>query len=93
MPSDIIDDSKVVEKVNILHEITSIVEDALIDSTTPIIDEVYVFSDSTSDDVDEIVVSNILAEPSMLFKFPCTDYGFIIIPLSYFLMSHLSLLP
>ena len=58
MPIDNVDDSKVVEDVNILLEITSIVEDILIDSSTPIIDEVNVSSNSTSDDVDEIVESN-----------------------------------
>jgi len=58
VPIDNVDDSKVVEDVNILLEITSIVEDILIDSSTPIIDEVNVSSNSTSDDVDEIVESN-----------------------------------
>ena len=48
MPSDNIDDSKVVEDVNILPETTKIVKDA--DSGTSIIDEVHVFSDSTNDD-------------------------------------------
>jgi len=30
--------------------------------------------DSTSDDVNEIVESNILAVPSKLFEFTCVDY-------------------
>ena len=48
-------------------------------------------SDSTSDDVDEIVESNIYipTESSKLFKFPCADYGFLVV-LSYLLVSHLS---
>ena len=39
MPSNNVDDSKVVKNVNILSEITSIIEDALVDSSTLIIDE------------------------------------------------------
>jgi len=68
--SDNIDDSKVVEDVNILLEITSIVEDPLVNSGTPIIDEVHASSNSTSDDVDEIVESNI----SALTNFSCCFY-------------------
>ena len=71
---------KVVKDVNILPEITSNVEDALVDSGTPFIDEVCVSSNSTSDDMDEIVKSNIPAEPSQSFEFPCVDYGLIVIP-------------
>ena len=41
MSSDNVDDSKVVEDVNILHESNSIVEDTLVDFGTPIIDEVH----------------------------------------------------
>ena len=68
-------DPRVVADVNILPEITSIVEDTLIASGTPIINEVHVSSDSTNDDVDEIVESNIPAVPSKSFEFPYTDYG------------------
>jgi len=39
-----------------------------------------VSSDCTSDDVDEIVESNIPAEPSQSFEFPCADYGLMIVP-------------
>jgi len=42
--SDNVDDSKVVEDVNILPEITSIVEDTLVDFGIPIIDELHVSS-------------------------------------------------
>jgi len=45
VPSDNVDNSKV--DVSILPEITCIVEDILIDSCTPIVDEVYISSDST----------------------------------------------
>ena len=44
-------------------------------TTISIIDKAHVSSDSISDDVDEIVESNILVEPSKLFEFPCADYG------------------
>jgi len=76
--SDNIDESKVVEDVNILLEITSIVRDTLVDSSTPIIDEVHVSSDSTGDDGNEIVESNIPTVTSKSFEFPSVDYGFII---------------
>jgi len=79
-----VDDLKVIEDVNILPEITSIVEDTLVDFGIPIIDEVHVSSDSTSDDVDEIVESNIPTLPSKLFEFPYIDYGFMIIPTELF---------
>ena len=69
-----------VEDVNILPKITSIVDDALIDPGTLIIDEVHVSSDSTSNDVNEIVESNILTKPNKSFEFSCDDYEFMIIP-------------
>ena len=37
-------------------------------------------SDSTNDDMVEIVESNISAEPSKSFEFLCVDYEFMIIP-------------
>jgi len=49
--------------------ITSIVEDTLVNLSTSIIDEVYVSSDSTSNDVNEIVGSNIPVVPSKSFEF------------------------
>ena len=36
-------------------------------------------SDSTSDDMDEIVESNISAVPSKSFEFPLVDYGFMVV--------------
>jgi len=39
-----------------------------------------VSSNSTSNDVDEIVESNILAEPSQLFEFSCVDCQLMIVP-------------
>jgi len=71
VPGDNVDDSKVLEGVNILPEITSNVEDTLVDSSTPIIDKVHVFFDSITDDIDVIVESNIPAVPSKSFEFFC----------------------
>ena len=89
VPNDIVD-LKVVEDVNTLPEITSIVENILVDSSTSIINEVHVSSDGTSDDVDEIIESNILTVPSKLFEFSCADYGLGPFLLSYLLVRHLS---
>ena len=44
MPSDDVDDSRVVEDVHILFKITSVTEDTLVDFSTPIIDEIHVSS-------------------------------------------------
>jgi len=78
--SDNVDDSKVVEGVNILSEITNIVENTLIDSGTLIVDKVHVSSNRTTDDVDEIVESNIPAMPSKSFEFSCVNYEFMVVP-------------
>ena len=67
MTSDNVDGSKVVEDVNLLPEIISIVKNILVNFGTPIIDEVHVFPDSISVDVDEIVETNIPAVPSKPF--------------------------
>jgi len=37
-------------------------------------------TDSTNDDVDEIVEVNILVEPSMSIEFSCDEYSFIVVP-------------
>jgi len=39
-----------------------------------------VSSNSTNDDVDEIVESNIPAVPSKSFEFPCANYEFMVVP-------------
>ena len=83
---DNVDDLKV-EDVNSLPEITSIIEDTLVDSGASIIDEVHASSDSISDDVDVIVESSIPIVPNKSFESPCADYGFMVIPeLSEFLI-------
>ena len=80
MSNDNVNDSKIIEDVNILLGITSIVENTLVDSRTLIINGVHVFSDSTSDGVDEIVKSNIPVKLNKSFEFPCTDYEFMVVP-------------
>ena len=68
--SDNINDSKVVDDVNILPEVTNIVENTLVDFGTPIIDEVYRSFDSTNNDLDEIVKFTIPAVLVRSFEFP-----------------------
>ena len=58
MPSNDVDDSKVVEDVNVLSEIFAVVEDLLVNPDTPIIDESHVSSAGTSDIVDVLVDSS-----------------------------------
>jgi len=55
VPTDDVDDSRIVEGVYIPSEITSVVEDTLVDSSTLILDEVNVSSEDTSDIVDALV--------------------------------------
>ena len=59
VPSDDFNDSKIVEDVHIPHEISSIIEDLLVNIGTPIIDESHVSSVITSD-VDTLVNSSTL---------------------------------
>ena len=80
VPSDDVDDSKIIEYVHVLPKTASIIEDISVGSGTLIIDEAHVSFDSTSDDVNEIVESNILAVPSRSFKFFCAEYEFMIVP-------------
>ena len=54
-----VDDSRVVEDVYVPFEIISVVEDTLVNSSTPIIDEVHVSSEGTSDVEDALMKSNI----------------------------------
>jgi len=56
VPSDDdVDDSKVVEDIHIPSKTVSIIEDISVGSDAPIINEVCMSSNSTSDNVDEIV--------------------------------------
>jgi len=40
-----------------------------------------VSSDRTSDDMDELVESNMPVIPSKSFRFSCADYDFIVVPI------------
>ena len=55
MSSDDVDDSRIVDDVYVPSEITSVVFDTLVDSSTLILDEVHASSEGTSDVVDVLV--------------------------------------
>jgi len=59
VPSDDVDDSKVIEDVHIHSEISSVVEDPLVNPGTPIIDEKHVSFARTSDVVNVLMESSI----------------------------------
>ena len=59
MSSDDVDNSRAVEDVYIPFEITSVAEDILVDLSIPILDEVHVSSEGTTDIVDALVESSI----------------------------------
>ena len=80
IPSNDIDDSKIVEDVHVPPKTASIIEGISVDSGTSITDEAHVSSDGTSDNVNEIVEYNIPTLPSRLFEFPYADYGFMVVP-------------
>jgi len=58
VPNDTIDDSKVVEKVYISPEATSVIDPTVVESCAPFIDEVHEFSEGTNNDVDVRVESS-----------------------------------
>jgi len=58
VPSDDIDDSRVVEDVYVPFKLTSVVEDTLVYSSTPILNKVHVSSEGTSDVVDALMESS-----------------------------------
>jgi len=60
VPIDDVDDSRVVEDIYIPFEITSVVEDTLVDFSTPILDKIHVSSMRTNDVVDILVESSTL---------------------------------
>jgi len=78
VPSDDVDNSKVVENVHVPSNTSSIIEDIIVGSDTLIIDEIYMSSNSTIDDVDEIVEPSTPAVPSKLFEFSCAEYSFMV---------------
>ena len=82
MPSDEVDDSKVVEDVRVPSKTASIIEHISVGFDTPIIDEVHMSSHSTSDDLDEIIEPNTPAMPSKSFEFSCAECNFMIVPIN-----------
>jgi len=90
MPSDDTDDSKVIEDVHVPFKTASIIEDISVGSDTPITDEIHMPSNSTSDDVNEIVEPNTPTVPSKLFEFSCAEYSLWSFQLIHLLTSHLN---
>jgi len=83
--SDDVDDSKVIDDAHVPPKILSITKDISVSSDTPIFDETHVSSDSTSDDVNEIIDFNILAVSSKSIEIPHPEYAFMVVPTeSYF---------
>ena len=81
VPTNDVDDSKIVKNVYVLFKTASIIEDIAVGSDTSIIDEIHMSSDSTSDEVDEIVEPNTLTMPSKPFESPYVEYSFIVVPI------------
>ena len=79
VPTDDVDDSKVVEDVNVPSKTASIIENIAVSSDILIINEIHMSSDSASDDVDEIVEPNTPTMPSKPFESPCAEYSFMIV--------------
>ena len=79
MPSDDVDDSKVVEDVHVPSKTASIIEDIAVDFDILIIEKIHMSSDSISDDVNKIVESSTPALPSKLIEFPCDEYNFMVV--------------
>ena len=59
MPNDFVDDLRIVGNVYVPSEVTSVVEDILVDFSIPILDEIHDSSEGTSD-VDALVESSTL---------------------------------
>jgi len=79
--SNDVDNSKVVEDVHVPPKTASIFKDITVDFSTPMFDEIHVSSDSTSDDLNEIVESNIPTVQRMSFEFSCVEYSFMVFPI------------
>ena len=73
--------SKVVDDIYVPLNSASIIKDITVDFDTLIFDEIHMSSDSTGDDVNEIVESNIPAVPRKSFESPCVEYSFMVIPI------------
>ena len=82
-----------VDDVHAPSKTGGIIENILVGSDTLIIDEVPMSSDSTNDDVNEIIEFNIPAMPSKSIKFPCPNILLWSFLSSHILVGHLSSLP
>jgi len=88
VPSDDVNDSKVIENVHVSPKTASIIEDISVGSNAQIISEIRMSSYSTSDDMNEIVEVNIPVKPSKSIEFSYPGYIFMVIPTeSYFIES------
>jgi len=87
--SNDVDDSKVVEDIHVPPKTASIIKNITVDFGTLIFNEIHVSSDSISDDVNEIVESNIPIVPRKSLEFPYAEYSFMVI----FIESYPSELP
>ena len=77
---DDVDDSKVVEDVQVSPKTVSIIEDISVDFDTPIIAETHMSSDSASNNVNVKVEPNTTTVPSKPVESPRAEYTFMIIP-------------
>ena len=91
--SDDVDDLKVIDDAHISPKTASIIEDITADFGTFIFDEAHMSSDSTSDDVNEIVESKIHALPSKSIEFSCAEYNFMVNPIESYSSESLESLP
>ena len=92
MPIDDVDDSKVVENVQVFLKTVSIIEDIAVGFDTLIIDETHMSSDSASNNVNVKVEPNTTTVPSKPVESSRAEYSFMIVPtvlgMSYLSFSH-----
>ena len=93
VPTDDVDDSKVIEEVHVPSKTLSIIEDTSVCADTLVNNEIYMSSDSASNDVDEIVESNTTIMPSKPFESPCAEYSFMVVSINSSFRGHLNFLP
>jgi len=77
---DDVDDSKVVEDVQVSPKTVSIIEDIAVGFDTPIIAETHMSSDSASNNVNVKVEPNTTTVPSKPVESPRAEYSFMIVP-------------
>jgi len=80
IPIGDVDDSKIVEDIQVPPKIVSIIEDIAVSFDTPIIDETHMSFDSASNDVNVKVEPNTTIVPSKPVESPRVEYSFMIVP-------------